>query len=129
MSARLAVIGSTAFLLVACAGQEATAPTGKPSASAMTSQVKLKAPEGIAVGTEGSVYVSDYEGEYVFRLQPDGSLVIVAGTGKSGEGGDGGLATKATLSGPSGLAVDRSGNLFVGFSRCQLFEHFSFSRG
>jgi hypothetical protein len=25
--------------------------------------------------------------------------------------------------------VQSSGNLFVGFSRCQLFEHFSFSRG
>jgi sugar lactone lactonase YvrE len=113
MSARLAVIGSAAFLLVACAGQGATAPTGTPSASATTSQVKLKAPEGIAVGTDGSVYVSDYEGEYVFRLQPDGSLAIVAGTGKSGEGGDGGPAIKASLSAPSGLVVDRNGNLFV----------------
>ncbi len=111
--ARLAVIGSTALMLVACAGPEAAAPTGTPSPSATTSHVKLMAPEGIAVGPDGSVYVSDYEGGYVFRLQSDGSLVIIAGTGKRGEGGDSGLAIKATLSGPSGLALDRSGNLFV----------------
>ena len=107
VSARLAVIRSMAFLLVACAG------AGTPSPSATTSHVTLKAPEGIAVGTDGSVYVSDYDGGYIFRLQPDGNLVIIAGSGKSGEGGDGGPAIKATLSGPSGLAVDRNGNLFV----------------
>jgi sugar lactone lactonase YvrE len=59
------------------------------------------------------VYVSDYEGGYVFRLQRDGGLAIVAGTGRSGEGGDGGPAIKASLSGPSGMVVDRNGNLFV----------------
>jgi len=107
------LIGSIALLLVACAGPGGTAPTGTPSPSATSSHVQLKAPEDIAVAADGTVYLSDYEGGYVFRLQPDGSLVIIAGTGKSGEGGDGRSAIKATLSGPSGLALDRSGNLFV----------------
>jgi len=113
MSAGLALIGSVALLMVGCAGPGATAPAGTPSASATTSHVTLKAPEGIAVGTDGRVYVSDYDGGHIFRLQQDGSLVIIAGTGKSGEGGDGGPATMATLSGPSGLAVDPNGNLYV----------------
>lgn len=34
-------------------------------------------------------------------------------TGKSGEEGDGGPAVAATLKGPAGLVLDRSGNLFV----------------
>jgi DNA-binding beta-propeller fold protein YncE len=106
-SARLAVIGSIGLLSVACAGP------GGPSPSATTSQVKLIAPEGIAVGPDGSVYVSDYEGGFVFRLQQDRSLTIVAGTGQSGEVGDGGPAYKATLSAPTGLAVDQEGNVFV----------------
>lgn len=113
VSARLSVIGSTVLLLVACTGPGATGPTGTPSPSATTSHVQLKAPEDIAVAPDGTLYVSDYEGGYVFRLQPDGSLVIIAGTGKPGEGGDARSAIKATLSGPSGLALDRSGNLFV----------------
>jgi sugar lactone lactonase YvrE len=77
------------------------------------SHVLLKAPEGITVGPDGSVYVSDYEGGRVFRLQPGRGLTVVAGTGKSGEVGDQGRADKATLSQPTGLVVDQEGNLFV----------------
>jgi len=71
------------------------------------------APEGIAVGADGSVYVSDYSGQRVFRLQKNGSLSVVAGTGVFAEGGDGGPATKADLQGPTGLAFDRRGTLYV----------------
>jgi sugar lactone lactonase YvrE len=95
--ARRGLIASLGLLLVACAGSQATAPSGTPSLTATTSPVKLKAPEGIAIGADGTVYVSDYEGGYVFRLGPDGSLLTIAGT----------------LAGPAGLAVDRSGNLYV----------------
>lgn len=98
MSARLAVVGSMALLLGACTSPGATAQTGTPSATATTTtHPTLKAPEGIAVGTDGTVYVSDYEGGDVFRLQPDGSLMVIA----------------SALSGPAGLALDRSGNLYV----------------
>ena len=73
----------------------------------------FKAPEGIAIGADGSVYVSDYSGQRVFRLQKNGSLSVVAGTGVFAEGGDGGPATKADLQGPTGMVFDRSGNLYV----------------
>jgi sugar lactone lactonase YvrE len=76
-------------------------------------QHTFKAPEGIAVGADGNVYVSDYSGQRVFRLQKNGRLSIVAGTGVFAEGGDGGSATKADLQAPTGVAVDRSGNLYV----------------
>lgn len=73
----------------------------------------FRAAEGIAVGTDGSVYVSDYSGQRVYRLQKGGRLAIVAGTGAFAEGGDGGPATKADLEGPTGMAFDRRGNLFI----------------
>lgn len=73
----------------------------------------FKAPEGIAIGPDGTVYVSDYSGQRVFRLQKNGSLSVVAGTGVFAEGGDGGPATKADLQAPTGMAFDRSGNLYV----------------
>jgi sugar lactone lactonase YvrE len=76
-------------------------------------QHKFKAPEGIAVGADGSVYISDYSGQRVFRLQPNGRLTILAGTGVFAEGGDGGPATKADLQAPTGMVFDRSGNLYV----------------
>ena len=85
-------------------------------------QHMLMAPEDIAIGPDGSVYVSDYQGNYVFQLEPNGSLAIVAGNGKIvyepgrpyvGPGGDRGPAINANLANPSGLAVDRNRNLFV----------------
>lgn len=76
-------------------------------------QHTFKALEGIAVGADGSVYISDYSGQRVFRLQTNGRLAIVAGSGVFGEGGDGGQATKADLQGPTGMTFDRRGNLYV----------------
>jgi sugar lactone lactonase YvrE len=70
---------------------------------------RLMSPEGIVVAPDGSVYVSDYVGGYVFELGPSG-LVAIAGTG---QGGDGGLALNASVKTPAGLALDSNGNLFV----------------
>ncbi len=42
-----------------------------------------------------------------------GDISTVAGTGLAGYSGDGGAATSALLSRPSGVAVDSSGNLFI----------------
>jgi len=100
--------------------------TGLKSAGPTTTpppQLRLNAPEGIAIAPDGTVYVSDYPGNYVFRVEPNGGLTIVAGIGKyvydpahsgsPGPSGDGGPAIKANLANPSGLAVDRDGNLFI----------------
>jgi sugar lactone lactonase YvrE len=70
---------------------------------------KLTAPEGIAVGPDGRVYVSDYDGGYVFRLDASG-WVAIAGTG---QGGDGGRALNASLKTPGGVAVSRDGSVYV----------------
>ena len=73
------------------------------------SQVVLESPEGVAIGPDGTVYVSDYLGNRVFRLEPGGKLVSIAGGGAGFDG----PATKSNLFSPAGLAVDRDGNLYV----------------
>ena len=115
--AGLLAIAVVAALLYTGSGRNTLHPTNS------SPQLRLKAPEGIAVAPDGSVYVSDYAGDYVFRVEPNGSLVVVAGIGRivydpaapryAGPGGDGGKAIKADLANPSGLAVDGNGNLFV----------------
>ncbi len=40
-------------------------------------------------------------------------ITTLAGTGAAGFGGDGGPAAKARLNNPSGVAVDRDGNIFI----------------
>jgi len=73
------------------------------------SGARLSSPEGIAVGPDGTVYVSDYASNRVFRLEPDGSLLVIAGGGLGGDG----PATKASLAHPGGLAVGPFGQLYV----------------
>jgi len=70
---------------------------------------RLISPEGIAVAADGTVYVSDYEGNRIFRLLPGGDLVSIAGGGVGLDG----KATNAYLWHPTGLALDHQGNLFV----------------
>ena len=45
--------------------------------------------------------------------QATGVITTVAGNGIWGYAGDGGLATSAELSDPSGVAVDAAGDLFI----------------
>jgi sugar lactone lactonase YvrE len=73
------------------------------------SPARLVSPEGIAVARDGTVYVSDFVGNRVYRLLPGGRLVSIAGGGVGGDG----KATDANLWGPGALAVDPQGTLFV----------------
>ncbi len=74
-------------------------------------------PRDMTVRPDGSIVFSS-ENEYggvVYLLRADGVISQVAG---GGFGSDGGPALEARLSSPSGgLAVDRDGNLFIGFGR------------
>ena len=47
------------------------------------------------------------------RIDRDGTIATVAGTGTAGFGGDGGPAMKAMLRAPAGLVVDGAGNVYI----------------
>ncbi|HEY1446608.1 MAG TPA: hypothetical protein VGF51_17080 [Acidimicrobiales bacterium] len=70
-------------------------------------------PTGLAVDTTGDVYVAEANEQRVKVIEPSGTIANVAGTGTAGDGGDGGVATSAQLHEPTGVAVDRSGDLFI----------------
>jgi len=74
----------------------------------------LNAPYDVAVDRSGNLFIAD-TGNNVIRevVQATGDIVTVAGTGTAGYSGDGGLATSAQLTGPDGVAVDASGDLFI----------------
>ncbi|MBS1851012.1 MAG: hypothetical protein JST79_08890 [Acidobacteria bacterium] len=78
---------------------------------------------GVAVASDGTVYVSDPEYEVVRKISTSGTISTYAGTFENYAGcdyynntqdvGDGGPATSATLTCPYGLAVDSTGNLYI----------------
>jgi uncharacterized protein (TIGR03437 family) len=73
----------------------------------------------VAVDGAGNLFVatSNYEGffndERILSVSPSGMITTIAGTGQGSFSGDGGPASTATLNGPSGLALDSAGNLYV----------------
>jgi trimeric autotransporter adhesin len=68
----------------------------------------------VAVDAGGNIYIAAPVTKRVFRIDDSLTLTIVAGTGVSGGAiGDGGAATAAQLTYPSGVAVDWAGNVFI----------------
>jgi hypothetical protein len=65
----------------------------------------------VAVDREGDIYLSD--GNQVLEVDhASGQLQVVAGTGAQGYSGDGGPASRATLSSPAGIAVAPNGDVY-----------------
>jgi streptogramin lyase len=74
----------------------------------------LNGPRSIDFDSQGDMWLATREGNQVFRLRmKEGRYEHIAGTGKSGTAGDGGLAKAADLKGPKGIAIDGSGNIWL----------------
>ncbi len=69
--------------------------------------------EGIAIDNNGAIYVADADDNRVRKINPNGSIQTMAGTGVAGFAGDGGPSTTAMLSHPYGVVVDVQGNLYI----------------
>lgn len=67
----------------------------------------------MVVDQAGAVYVADTGNHRIRRVDGNGTVTTVAGTGYAGSGADGILAVSSPLSHPMGLAVDAAGNLYV----------------
>ncbi len=76
---------------------------------------QLHEPHGLAFDSEGDLYFADAGNNRVRKINVSGGIIsTVAGNGTSGFSGDGGSATEAQLSNPRGIALDASGNLYIG---------------
>lgn len=72
----------------------------------------LNAPCSVNVDAAGNLYITDYNNQRIRKVS-GGVITTVAGNGLAGYGGDGGLATNASLNFPLGVAVDSAGNLYI----------------
>jgi sugar lactone lactonase YvrE len=75
--------------------------------------VGLHTPYSVAVDGSGNLYIADYGNQCVRKVDTSGNITTVAGNGIASYSGDGGRATSAELNYPTGVAIDRGGNLFI----------------
>ncbi len=73
---------------------------------------ELNGPSAVAISNSGIVYIVDYTNNRIRKINSSGIISTLAGNGTSGYSGDGGQATAAELTFPSGVAVDASGNVY-----------------
>ncbi len=73
----------------------------------------LDSPSGVAVDSSGNLFFAEWGNNVVRKVDTNGIITTMAGTGASGYTGDGGPATNATLYYPIGVALNAAGDLFI----------------
>jgi len=98
-------------LITTVAGNGVSTPfTDNVAATAAT----MFSPVAVAVDKAGNFYIADKSNNRIRKVtKSTGHITTVAGNGTAGYSGDGFAATAAELSGPTGVAVDTLGNLYI----------------
>ncbi len=113
---RATAVVCVAMVLVVGVASCSGASTGSATlASASTSAIgtALAQPEALAFDHAGNLYISEFAGHFVDRVDPEGGFTRFAGTGVEGYSGDGGPALDAELNMPTGLLFQPDGQLVI----------------
>ena len=118
-------------------------PGSSGNGGAATS-AEMNQPNGVALDGAGNLYIADTENNVIWEVNAaSGVITTVAGNGSptctysfstltwSGTcyGGNGGAATSAELNGPTGVAVDGAGNIYIADSSNHVIREVSKSTG
>lgn len=92
-----------------------TGVAGKTGDGGPATAATLNVPTGLAFDNDGNLLITDQENYVVRKLNlSTGIITRIAGTyGVGYHQGDGGPALNATFYGPSGIAVDKTGNIYI----------------
>lgn len=77
----------------------------------LSKQARINNPYGVALGPDGALYFCEIGNHVIRRVDKDGVIATVAGTGEKGWSGDGGPALKAALNEPYEIRFDRQGSM------------------
>ncbi|MCF8720500.1 NHL domain-containing protein [Nitrospina gracilis] len=72
----------------------------------------IRSPGGLVFSPSGELYIAEENTHRIRKVDKNGIITTVAGTGVQGFSGDGGPATEAQLKSPYGMAFDKEGNLY-----------------
>jgi uncharacterized protein (TIGR03437 family) len=87
---------------------------GGPATSASLSFVATgNGHQGLALDSQGNLYIADAGHYRIRKVATNGTISTVAGVGTFGFSGDGAAATAAQMGSPTGVALDKAGNLYI----------------
>jgi DNA-binding beta-propeller fold protein YncE len=86
---------------------------GKEISNVPATKAKLNQPFAIDGDKAGNFYIAELVGERVLKVDPQGTLTILAGNGKKGSQGDDGPSSEATFNGMHSLAVAPDGTVYL----------------
>jgi Leucine-rich repeat (LRR) protein/PKD repeat protein len=110
-NARIRKLDLTTGIITTVAG---TNRKGYSGDNGPATAAKLQSPVAVVLDQHNNIYIAD-TGRHIVRKVDNstGLISTIAGKGYRGARGDNGPATNALLNQPSGLAVDKQGNLYI----------------
>ena len=108
-SYRVRSITSYGYISTIC-GNGTSGYTGD---NGLATAAELNRPNGVSIDASGNVYISDQYNNRIRKINSVGIITTYAGNGTMAFAGDGGPATAAEMSLPTGVCNDASGNLYI----------------
>ena len=96
------------FTVVAGSGVPGYSGDGGPATEAA-----LHHPTGITFDKDDNLYIADFDNNRIRKVDPQGVITTLAGTGDTGLSGDGWRATSVEVWQPQSVAVDMAGNVYI----------------
>ena len=88
-------------------------PAGATALGGPALDATFVAPRDVALDPDGTLYISDFGANIVYRVSPTGTLTVLAGTGTAGYSGDASSSNLAQLNSPAGIASDSNGAVYI----------------
>jgi len=91
---------------------------------------EISAPARVMLDASGDLYFSDGGNNVIRKVTVSTGIInTVVGTGSAGYSGDGAAATSATLSDPSGIIFDATGNMYIADASNNVIREVIYSTG
>ncbi|EFC41150.1 predicted protein [Naegleria gruberi] len=79
----------------------------------LATSAQLYYPKGVAISPSNEIYIADTYNHRIRKVNTNGYISTVAGSGTGGYGGDGGLATSAQVNYPFSVSISSTGEIYI----------------
>ena len=90
-----------------------TGVAGDSGDGGLATAAQLDFPFGMTLDLAGNLYITDFVRHRIRKVNTNGIITTIAGTGVAGDSGDEGPATSAQINNPSSVCFDSAGNLYI----------------